>query len=46
MIGPVTIEAAQQEWIDALVRLDAPSHPVAGHTLLVDYPVALGCRQR
>ncbi len=29
-----------------LVRADAPSHPVAEEALLVDYPVALGCRQR
>jgi hypothetical protein len=42
----VTIDAAEHEWIDALGRLDAPSHPVAQEALLVDYPVALGTRQR
>jgi hypothetical protein len=42
----VTIDEEQQQWIDALVRLDAPSHPMAEDALLVDYPVALGCRQR
>jgi hypothetical protein len=43
---PVTTDAAQHEWIAALVRSDAPSHPVSENALLVDYPVALGCRQR
>jgi hypothetical protein len=42
----VVIDGEQQHWIDALVRPDAPSHPVAEHALLVDYPVDLGCRQR
>jgi hypothetical protein len=42
----VTIAAAQHEWIGALVRLDGPSQPVAEDALLVDYPVALGTRQR
>lgn len=42
----VTSDAAQQEWIDALVRPDPPSNPMAEDALLVDYPVALGRRQR
>ena len=42
----MTIAAAQHEWIEALVRPDAPSHPMAQDALLVDYPVALGTRQR
>jgi hypothetical protein len=46
MIGRVAIDAAQQEWIDALVRPDAPGQPMAEVALLVDYPVALGTRQR
>jgi hypothetical protein len=46
MIWPVAVDREQQQWIDALVRPDAPSHPIAQDALLVDYPVALGCRQR
>jgi hypothetical protein len=42
----VAIDGEQQQWIDALVRPDAPSHPIAQEALLVDYPVALGTRQR
>lgn len=42
----MTTDATQQEWIDALVRPDPPSHPLAEEALLVDYPVALGRRQR
>ncbi len=46
MIGPMAVDGEQRQWIDALVRPDAPSHPIAADALLVDYPVALGCRQR
>ena len=46
MIGAVTIDGEQRQWIDALVRADAPSQPAATDALLVDYPVALGRRQR
>jgi hypothetical protein len=42
----VTIDAAQHEWIDALVGSDRPSSPMGRDALLVDYPVALGCQQR
>lgn len=42
----MTIDAAQHGWIDALVRPDAPSEPIANDAMLLDYPVALGCRQR
>ncbi len=42
----MTIDGERPQWIDALSRPDAPSHPIAEDALLVDYPVALGCRQR
>jgi hypothetical protein len=42
MIWPVAVDREQQQWIDALVRPDAPSHPIAQDALLVDYPVAPG----
>ena len=36
----------ERAWIDALVRPDPPARPQQAEALLVDYPVALGCRQR